>query len=186
MTSNFKILFFFVFIALTGCSSSLFLNNGDKNDFREVAKKVNSETVYFIDYEKKGSVDSIKKLKPNDIARIDAYFDKDKSAPRLFKKYTEYGVVLFITKKYAINLYRPQLAKISKDYYEYTKDKPVDEDNLLYVVNGEVLKPNVEGKLIDLKFSKIKRIELLSSEEAQKIYGDKAQYGAVIINSKKK
>ena len=150
---------------------------------KETLNRTNDSTVYFVDFEKKGGKKNIATLNPSDIALITAYFDDEEDMPVIFKDYLKHGAISFITKKYAISLYRPQLSKYSKGYLELAKLHCNDYDSLFYVIDGEIVTPNVEGKLVGIEFSKIKSVVVLAPGEAEKKYGDKAKLGAVIINS---
>ncbi len=168
-------------LCLLSCSSSLIATNGKKWNGTEVLQKITDETVFYVDYEKVGHKSALNTIDPSDIASITMYEKSDKKVPKAIKDDIDNGVVLLITKKYAISNYRPKLANISKEYHDRTVTEPNDRDNLMYVINDEILKPNVEGKLMNLKFSKVKSIVVLSADEAQKIYGSGANNGAVII-----
>ncbi|MCP2044858.1 hypothetical protein [Pontibacter sp. HSC-36F09] len=168
-------------LCLGSCSSSLITTNGKKWNETEVLQRITDETVFFVDYEKVGHKSALNNIDPNDIAKITIYEKSDKKVPKNIKNNIENGVVLLITKKYAISKYRPKLSSISKEYHDKTINEPDDRDNLMYVIDGEILKPNVEGMLINLNFSKVKSIVVLSADEAQKIYGSTANNGVVII-----
>ena len=150
---------------------------------KETLNRINDTTVYFVDYEKKGGKKEIATINPNEIALITAYFEEEEGLPIIFKNYLEHGAISLITKRYAISIYKPELSRFSKDYSELAKLHCNDYDSLFYVIDGEVLTPNVEGKLMNIDFSKIKSIKVSGPEEAEKKYGDKAKRGAVIINS---
>ncbi len=151
---------------------------------KEVLDRINDSTTYFIDTIKV-DMSNLAQINPTDIATITAYFEDEPELPLLFTEYVANGVIHLITKRYAISKYRPELSKISDDYKEITKQHPAEHDSLVYIVDGDTLTPNVEGKLINMYFSKIHSIQVVFPKEAEKLFGDKARLGAVIINSRK-
>lgn len=177
-----SILFSLLLISIYS-QSQLIKPNAKKWNSKEILKKTNDTTAYFLDYEIVGGKKDIATIKPNEIALITAYFEDETDLPVMFKNYLAHGAISLISKKYAISHYRPKLSKLSNDYFELTKSHSTDFDSLLYVIDGEILLSGVEGKLFGLNFSLIKSIKMLTPEEAENIYGDKAKLGAVLISS---
>ena len=116
---------------------------------------------------------------------ITAYFEDEPDLPEMFRSYLQNGAISFITKPYAIAKYRNEFSKISDEYKELTKQYSTDRDSLLYIVDGDTLKPNVEGALININLSRIETIQVIFPDEAQKRFGDIGRFGVVFINPRK-
>lgn len=177
-------LFFALLILPMLASSQLIKNSGKKWNSKEILDKINDATVYFLDTTKISKSD-LSGMNSEEIALITAYFENEPDLPTLFKGYLEHGAISLVTKPYAISKYRPELSRISNDYLELTKRHSPDRDSILYIVDGDTLKPNVEGKLFNLNFSKIETIQVIFPDEAQKSFGDKGRFGVVFVNPRK-
>jgi hypothetical protein len=164
--------------------AQLIRSTGKKWNSKEILDKISDSTVYFLDTRivKK---DSIKVIKPIDIASITAYFEDEPGLQSIYRAHLEHGAIVFFTKRFAISTYRPELSKISNEYSELTKLHPDDRDCVLYIVEGDTLKPNVEGKLMNIDFKRIDRMEVIFPDDTQKVFGDRTRFGVVIINSRK-
>lgn len=172
-------------LIILGCSPELIKSDKGRWDLKEIMSKVNDETVYFVDYEKQPSREFIFTLKPEEVGSINAFFKKDKNVPVEFKQYLSNGVVSFITKKYLIKQYREKLSNISEEYFQLTNKEPDDRDKFTYIIDGNVLKPNVEPKLATINFSKIKHIKIITPELGKELYRVDTNFSIVVINSKK-
>jgi len=179
-----SIYFWICSIFVFGCTPKLIQSEKPQWDLTEVMSKINDETVYFVDYQKQPD-DFDHGLNPDDIGRIIAYFENDKNVPKEFQDHLANGVVMYITKEYSIQQYRDKLSKFSKDYYQLVKDEPINRDKYTYIINGELLKPNVEPVLASIDFRKIRKIEIISPAIGKEIYKVDSKYDIVLINSKR-
>ena len=176
------IILFLLFPFIT--NAQLFKTESKKWNEDEVSARTTDSTVYFLDTSQiKRS--SLSFIEPDNIASIIAFFEDEPDLPLIFKPYIKHGVIQLISKNYAISVYRKELSKISNEYKELTKHHSNDWDSILYIIEGDTLTPNIEGKLVKMNFSQIKDIQVLSPEEAQKTYFDQGKYGVVFINSRK-
>ncbi len=166
------------------CNAQLIKTNGKKWNTKAQLEKINDSTAFFIDTIKVNKSD-LGKVKPEEIALITAYFEDEPDLPEMFRSYLQNGAISFITKPYAIAKYRNEFSKISDEYKELTKQYSTDRDSLLYIVDGDTLKPNVEGALININLSRIETIQVIFPDEAQKRFGDIGRFGVVFINPRK-
>jgi hypothetical protein len=179
-----RLFFAFILFLPILTNGQLIKPNGKKWNSKEILDKMNDSTVYFIDT-LKVSKNELNSVKPSDIALITAYFEDEPDLPSMFKPYLQNGAIAFVTKAYAISKYRSELSRMSSDYKELTKWYSNLRDSVLYIVDDDTLKPNIEGKLFNLNYSEIQSIRVVFPDEGQKSYGDKGQFGVVFIIPRK-
>ena len=165
-------------------NAQLLKPTGKKWNSKEITDKINDSTIYFIDTTIVSRND-LSSVEPSDIALITAYFEDEPDLPAMFKSYLKNGAIAFVTKAYAISKYRTELSRMSNDYQELTRWHSSNRDSVLYVVDGDTLKPNIEGKLVNLNYAQINTIQVVFPDEGQKTYGDKGRFGVVFINPRK-
>jgi hypothetical protein len=180
-----KTVFLLVLSLLTiNTYSQLFESEGKRWNPNKAVKKAGDRPIFIID-EKKDTSSSFIDLNPNDIASLTVYGESKKLRRKYNASKMTSGYIRIITKSYAINYYQPHLSEISSDYKALVQNYSKENDSIIYVADGEVISPNVEGKLYELRFKKIKEIIVIPSDKAKNDYGNRCKFGVVILKSKK-
>ena len=144
------------------------------------SSKISNEVLYIIDGLPILSSDA-NRINPNDIASITVL--KDAAAMALYGARAANGVVIITTKNAAVAHYHKTLSSVSEPYAIKIQSIQ-DEKDILYVLNGQPLNENYEGKLLDIKGEKVKDITLLDAAATKEKYGIDRKDGAVVITMK--
>jgi hypothetical protein len=151
---------------------------------RDPATINNNKLLLVID-NKKFYTESYDKLFPEPAEILNINVLKGKNAIEKYGKKGNKGVIVIMTKTYAVQLYQKKFSPFSKKYQDYLKDHQNNDESISYVLNGVFLsvKPADRTKeLYEIPANKIKAVEFTENQYYNG--GDSRPY-IVIIGIKK-
>lgn len=171
--------FFFVLIIAFACPVLAQRTDSLKNQVRIIClgSVDNRKILYVLDGRKIADslIDKdLKNLNPNDILEVTVLKD-DSSAKTLYGVRGRLGVVIVVTKKYAVKKYQDKLGLISKNYKSYLEKHNGDDSGIFYILDGTVLesggKYNLAKMLYDIRDDNVHNanfVEMSSSDNQLK------------------
>lgn len=116
----------------------------------------------------------------NTISLVTVY--KEKEARDLYGKKGKDGVIYIETIPFSKNRYQNYFKNKSTDYKRIIEEESTDE-NIQYILNGEILTKDFEGKLALINDEVFKKIEILNTEELLEQYKiSRKKYGVLITS----
>jgi TonB-dependent SusC/RagA subfamily outer membrane receptor len=105
-----------------------------------------------------------KDINPDHILNVTVL--KGNNATAIYGSQAEKGVVIIITKRYAIKQYQQKLSAFSKEYKTYLLEHQTKADVFEYELNGTALEDSYYGnaqKLFKIPIENIKRVDFLKN-----------------------
>ena len=150
-----------------------------------VFKKANHEydqlfdnPVYFLDSVNVTEIE-LQKYKPTDFAFVTVY--KDSNAIKLIGQQGKYGVIYIETKKFVRNRYWNFFKNKSSDYLKVVSTPDNDQD-IVYILNGKVLKTNYEAELATITDKNFIDLKVIDKDSLKKDYNVKGKQFGIVIN----
>ena len=105
------------------------------------------------------------KLDFENILKVDVL--KDPKATAIYGSLGANGVIIIITKQFAIHQYQKKFSSFSDAYKKYLAAHNNDDSRVTYVLDGEVVKPGNKfiDTLFNLPLSKIQHVNMLGPKE---------------------
>jgi hypothetical protein len=123
---------------------------------------------------------TLKTYKPSEIAFISVY--KDSNAIRIAGKEAKNGAVYIITNKFARDSYWNYFKSKSADYQKTVPDIETEAE-IVYILNGKVLKSGMESELYSINDSNFIELTAITKKQLKTDWGVSAKYAGVIIKT---
>ncbi|WP_296621529.1 hypothetical protein [Marivirga sp.] len=158
-----------VLILFTSCKTS-------QKTPQEVVEKLGPDPYFIVDGEpidksKLGNYD------PSTIATLTTFYGKE--AKNKYGEIANDGAVVVRTKKFAINIFEDFFSQYSPEYEEMITT--TEREKIQYILNGEILKEDYEGKLSLLEDKTLKGLKVIDSMELKNQFNiDDKEVGVVL------
>ena len=149
---------------------------------KERYKQLFNDPVFFIDSVNVTRIE-VQEYQPNDIAVVTVY--KDTNAIKLVGQEGKFGVVYFMTKKFAKNIYWNYFKSKSAGYLKIVPT-PQSDSSVIYILNDKVLKTNFEGDLSGVDDNNFIEIIIIDKQKLNKDYNISDKSFGVIVRTKPK
>ncbi|WP_224998731.1 hypothetical protein [Cesiribacter sp. SM1] len=114
-----------------------------------------------------------------DIASVETIYGRNATA--IFGDKAKDGAVVIVTKSYAREKYRTFFSSVSKEYNEVIDE--VNEDDIQYILNDNVLVNDFEGDLSTINKKRLKKITIINQAELESKYGTIDKKVGVVISA---
>ncbi len=148
---------------------------------KKLIKEQGNGPVFFID-SINVSKSELMKYPSEQISSVSVY--KDSNAVKLIGEEGKDGVVYVETKKFVKNRYWKYFSSKSEKYVAIVPN-PQSDTATQYIVNGELLKTNVDGILSQINDSVFKEIIIIDKNELKRKYAIEGKNFGIIINTLK-
>ena len=151
-------------------------------DVIAAVSKFANPTIFYLDGVEIEDINVLENLQMDQITELSIL--KGDTAKKQYGDKAEQGVVVIVTKEFAIKRYRKIFSNFSDEYSQFIEDMDPGEQ-AFYVVDTTILGNRADRRLYRIKPEEIDSINVIPPNEATDIYGEKGVKGAVIIYRKK-
>jgi hypothetical protein len=138
------------------------------------------EPMYFIDSIRTNQSFIEKTYQPSEIASIKVV--KGDNAIKIAGQEGKNGIVYISSKSYVRRKYFRIFNAKSADFRKAVRS--ADDPDVVYILNGKVLKDNFEQDILDVAVGKAFEIVVLDKKQLKKEYGEKGKVGVILRTTK--